>query len=235
MDIESLTLLFAAIALVIVIILYATILPKKRHGTFTSPFAQWIHDFFHFKKLYIDSFLRFFFTLLTIFMIVYGIGLFLYALIEFPRAVDGEFILDVLGVAVLGPIVLRLGYELIMMFVLLVQNVLDINKKLDKRPEKPASTPVRPTYPNAAPAQQPARPVYPNAAPAQQPARPVYPNAAPAQQPARPVYPNAAPAQQPVPTQQPAPAPAQQPAPTQQPAPAPVQQPTQAPFKGEEY
>lgn len=44
-----------------------------------------------------------------------------------------------------GPIVLRLFYEMMMMFVLLVQNVIDINRKLKGDPTAPrAAEPVSP-------------------------------------------------------------------------------------------
>ena len=49
----------------------------------------------------------------------------------------GNNILIGLAITVLGPIALRLAYELLMMFILLVKNVIDINGKLKVEKEEP--------------------------------------------------------------------------------------------------
>ena len=207
------------VALTLVILLYVLVLPKKKNGTFSSKFAQWLHDYFRFKKLYIESVLRFFFAFLTIFMICYGLFAIIAGIIDTPDAAF-EVLLVGLGTMILGPIALRLVYELSMMLIMLVQNVMDINKKLDKLPGKPvaAEPAAKPVAPKPAPA--PARP-----APAPAPARPAYTPAPPRPYtpapPAPPVRPTPAPA--PV---RPAPAPAPTPAPAPKPAPAPAPAPT---------
>jgi hypothetical protein len=49
----------------------------------------------------------------------------------------GNNILIGLAITVLGPIALRLAYEMLMMFILLVKNVIDINGKLKVEKEEP--------------------------------------------------------------------------------------------------
>ena len=58
----------ALVALVFVILLYVLIMPRKRDGTFSNRFAQWLHDFFRFKKLYLESVLRFIYAFATFFI-----------------------------------------------------------------------------------------------------------------------------------------------------------------------
>lgn len=131
--------------------LYRKVLPQELDGTFAGKHLQKLHDYFNFKKLYIESLLKFLFTLATVICVVMGgIGL-LQAVFDllggFVRLFDyggryfsyllGSFVTSVLGsaaVAVLGPVVLRLVYEASMMFILLVKNVMEINGKLKGTP-----------------------------------------------------------------------------------------------------
>lgn len=191
-------------ALTIVILLYIFVLPKKRNGTFSSGFAQWLHNYFRFKKLYIDSVLRFLFTFATFYLICYGLFGMIAAIISYPeRAFDA--VLSGLGTSILGPIILRLIYELSMMLIMLVQNVMDINKKLDKHPEKapaPAKAPEEKVemdfttvFSSPAPSYQPPTPVRPTPMQATAPVRPapmqatapIRPTPVPPTVPARPV------------------------------------------------
>ena len=63
-----------------------------------------------------------------------------------------SYFLPGLLLMVLGPIVLRITYEFMMLTILLVKNVIDINKKL-KAPEAPVApkAPVAPVEPVAEP------------------------------------------------------------------------------------
>ena len=185
------------VALSLVILLYVLVLPKKKNGTFSNKFVQWLHDYFRFKKLYIDSVLRFCFTFCTIFLICYGLFGMIAGIIDAPDYAF-QYLLSGLATIILAPIGLRLFYELTMMLIMLVQNVMDINKKLDKLPGKlTAAEPVaaKPVAPKPAPA--PARPAY---TPAPTPPRPYTPA------PSAPARPAPAPAPAPVPAPAPAPA-----------------------------
>ena len=61
------------LAIIAVILLYVLVLPKKKDGTFGSKFMQWVYDFCHFRKLYIESFLRFVYVFFTVYFVIYGI------------------------------------------------------------------------------------------------------------------------------------------------------------------
>lgn len=177
------------VALAAVILLYIFVLPKKRNGTFSGSFAQWLHDYFRFKKLYIDSVLRFLFTFATIFLICAGIFFLIYFLITVPQKAF-EAIVYCLSITVLGPIFLRLFYEVTMMLVMLVQNVMDINRKLDKFSEKEPASAKAPAKPVAERSEDDFSSIFANPAPSYPRPAPVKP--APVQH-AAPIRPASAP------------------------------------------
>jgi len=113
---------------VAVVLLYVLVLPKKMDGNLNNKFLQFLHDFFHFKKLYIESVLKFIFTVLTVFCIAYGF-FFMFSQ-ETYWGYSQSFFVPGLCLLVFGPILLRISYELMMMTILLVQNVIDINRKM---------------------------------------------------------------------------------------------------------
>ena len=152
-----LTILGLAAIVAAMVLLYFKVLPQRLDGTFTNRYLQMIHDYFNFKKLYIESVLKFLFTLATVICVVLGsVGL-LQALVDlvgglidmvryfgleyFPYLL-GDFMLSILGsvlLAVLGPVVLRLVYEGTMMLILMVKNVIEINGKIKAPEEGPAA------------------------------------------------------------------------------------------------
>lgn len=142
-----LILLGVAAVIAVMVLLCKNVLPASKDGTFTNKHLQAIHDYFNFKKLYIESVLKFVFTLATVICVVAGVVGLLMAVFNllggFVHLFDygsgyfsylmGSFVVSVLGsaaVAVLGPVVLRLAYEGTMMLILLVKNVIEINNKL---------------------------------------------------------------------------------------------------------
>ena len=217
------------ISLAAVIVLYVLVLPKKKDGTFFSGFWQWVHDYFHFKKLYIESVLRFCFVFATIGSMVFGLFASLYSAISYPEDI-GTAIGQFFGLVILLPIGLRLFYELTMMAILLVKNVMEINKKLGQKSKNEAAPPATPTSrPEPAPAPksyaapQPSAYAPPRQAVYQPPVqRPTYaPQSAPVKPAPVPSY------TAPIPPVAPAPAPVAAPVPA--PAPAPVAAPVPAP------
>ena len=151
------TLLLVAGVIAAMVLLYLKVLPKKLDGTFGNKLLQFLHDYFNFKKLYVESVLKFIFTLLTVLCIVGGVvGIiasifgFFGGMVEaieygswyFEYVIRAFFIgsLSSLGVLVLGPVAVRLTYEFTMMFVLLVKNVMEINNKT--KGETPEAEPV---------------------------------------------------------------------------------------------
>ena len=108
--------------------LYRMVLPAAKDGTFEKPIYQKLHDYFHFKKLYLEDVLRALFVLATAICVAMGAFLLLgytgYGYYKVSTFLPGVMTL------VLGPVVLRLTYEGIMMFLLLVKNTIEINAKL---------------------------------------------------------------------------------------------------------
>ena len=134
-------------SIVLTVFLCAKVLPEKYNGTFQKKILQTAHDYFNFKKLYIESVLKALFTFLSITCVVVGVlgatvGNFIQFFGNIADAITydyfGNWIWTSLfrnffvgvGLAVLAPIVLRLVYEGTMMFILLVKNVISINNKL---------------------------------------------------------------------------------------------------------
>ena len=148
MNPETAIIIGLVIGLIVTIILYVTVMSKRKDGLL-SPFAQFLHNYFHFKQLYVEVVLKFVFALLTIACITGG-----FFLLFVEKRYDE---LRWIGIAlmILGPIALRFVYEMFMMFILLVQNVIDINKKL-KGGAQEAPT-MNTEY---APPVQPAKPMY---------------------------------------------------------------------------
>lgn len=138
------------LALIGTVALFILVMPKKLDGKLNK-YLQILHDYFHFKQLYIEKVLKFFFMLCT--LAIFCTGFFM---------LFGRFFLTGLITMIAGPIVLRLVYESFLMFILLVQNVLDINKKLKGEGTAPAAPPFADPeatiFPTAAPVQQPQKP-----------------------------------------------------------------------------
>ena len=140
---------------VLTILLYIKVLPRKNDGTFDKPIVQFLHDFFHFKKLYLEEVLKFVYVLATVATVCVGAFLLLgyqESWSYYGGSSKESTFLYGLAMIVGGPISLRLGYEVVMMFILLVKNTIDINTKLPAKDEQTA--PVAQEIPSA-----PAEPV----------------------------------------------------------------------------
>lgn len=111
------------VALVLTILLWILVIPEKRRPKLGKFFA-FLADLFNFKSLLIEKILKFTYVLLTLFAIVFGFCMLFIVSYGESMALYGVLIM------ILGPIALRLVYELSMMGVLLVNNVIEINKKM---------------------------------------------------------------------------------------------------------
>lgn len=132
----------AVASIVLTIFLFAKVMPRRLDGCFAIPFLQFLHDYFHFKKLYLEDVLKFIFTLATVACVVCGALLLISAekVYHYSRYSGGYYTSEsTFGYGILllicGPIALRLAYEGIMMFILLVKNVMEINNKLKAKEE----------------------------------------------------------------------------------------------------
>lgn len=121
----------ATLTVVATILLYIFVLPeKKREGL--PKIGQIAHDIFHFKSLFIEKIIRFFYVISTVWCVL--TGLFMLFGVEsyesryysYTNWYGGYGILLML----VGPIVIRLVFEAIMMGILLVKNVMQINNKI---------------------------------------------------------------------------------------------------------
>ena len=153
-------------AVIVTILMYIKILPRSRDGFLETDFQQFLHDYFHFKKLYLEEVLKFIFTLATVSCVC--VGAFLLISYDeswgwYSTSKESTFLYGLLLI-VGGPIALRLTYEGLMMFILLVKNVMEINNKLQApapqaepapKPIVPAPKPIVPA-PQAQPAPAPA-------------------------------------------------------------------------------
>lgn len=142
----------AIAAIIVTIVIYVKIMPRHLDGTFDNGLYQWLHDLFHFKKLYIEEVLRFVYVLATVVCVCGGIFMMVsyteyrsydYDIGQMVTKREGYFLPGLL-VTVFGPIALRLSYELIMMGIMLVKNVTEINNKLSNKKEVPQETPKAP-------------------------------------------------------------------------------------------
>ncbi len=168
MSIETLSILTLVGALVTTIILMVTVTPRSKDGKFSSAFAQMLHNIFNFKALLIEGILKFFYIFGTFFMIIGG---FFSMFLDYEDAFVEGFL-----TMILGPIFLRIMFELVMMVIILVQKVISIEAKLKNQNERPrgkasASSPAAyaPYTPGFA---APAAPAY--SAPVYQEPAPVY-------------------------------------------------------------
>lgn len=131
-----LAILALAATIVAMVFLYSKIVPAKFDGKLGNPLLQKLHDYFNFKKLYIESVLRFCFVLATVSCEVSGVVVILFSFFSFLANIAdfpiGVLFLGIPGgllIMTLGAIVTRLVYEGTMMFIILVKNVIEINKK----------------------------------------------------------------------------------------------------------
>ena len=117
----------AILALAGTVIACIYILPKKKEDELKG-FWKWLHGVFNFKNLAIEKIIKFFYILSTLACVLIGFFM-LFSGFNYGFGFRSYALYGIL-LMILGPIVVRILYELLMMFVLLVQNTIDINNKL---------------------------------------------------------------------------------------------------------
>lgn len=154
------------IALAATIAAFIIIVPEKKRANLKSKVLVYIHDLFNFKSLWLEKIIKFLYVFNTLACI--GVGFFMLFSAEFGRWMGGIGLL----VIILGPIIVRIVYEFMMLTILGVKNLIDINNKLNPQPGSIADQKVKQTPPTPPVYTQPAqpRPVQPV-----QPAQPVQP------------------------------------------------------------
>ena len=156
------TIIALVLALAATVLAFIFIVPEKKN-TKTNAFLKILHDTLNFKYLIIEKILQALYIFATAYIITLGFCMLFYVEIgtnyyiySTPTKWYGGYGLLVM---IVGPILVRLMYEVLMMFVLLIKNVIQINNKLKnengkdsadifatpkipvpKRPAKPATT-----------------------------------------------------------------------------------------------
>ena len=117
------------LAIVGTILAYIFIIPEKKKEELKG-FLLFLHDTFNFKYLVIEKILKCVYVFLTIFTVVSGI------VIMF----SGELLSGLLS-AILSPIVIRIAFELLMMTIIAIRNIIEINNKMKSNVEEKREAP----------------------------------------------------------------------------------------------
>ena len=123
------------LALVATVLAFIYIVPEERREKMGS-FGKFLHDTCNFKYLMVEKILQALYIFSTAAVILFGV-LMLFRT-EYNYWTDSRIWMGGYGllIIILGPIAIRLSYELMMMAILLLKNVIAINRKL---PDKPGS------------------------------------------------------------------------------------------------
>lgn len=122
--VQVVTIISIILSVIAVILAFIFIVPEKRREKLNG-FGKFIHDTVNFKYLVVEKILQAAYMLATVYIIIVGFCL-LFVVDNWVGWLGGYGLL----LMILGPIVIRVFYEFIMMFILLVKNVISINNKL---------------------------------------------------------------------------------------------------------
>lgn len=111
-----------ALSLVVASILFFGLVARKKDPE--SGFAKWWKEFLNFRKIWIAGIMKFVYIFGSLLCIFGGIALMIYGFWEGRE--PGVMILAGLGVMIVGPIMLRLSFEMTMLFVGVWENTADI-------------------------------------------------------------------------------------------------------------
>lgn len=118
------TILSAVAAAAGTVLIFIFILPGDKRANLPT-FGKWIHDFLNFKSFIVEAVLKFLYILSTLFVVLYGVfTLFTENYLGQSNALQGVLMI------VVGPLAVRLAFELLMLLILLTKNVMSINRRL---------------------------------------------------------------------------------------------------------
>lgn len=141
------------LAVTATVLAFIFIVPEKRRARLNA-FGKFLHDTFNFKYLIVEKILQALYIFLT--CVALFTGFFLLFKVDYWGQWQGWYGILIM---VVGPIAIRLVYELAMMLVLLVKNVISINNKLSGKSSDPFAAPDvgtmgrKPVYGSAAPSE----------------------------------------------------------------------------------
>ena len=126
------------LAIAATVLAFIFIVPDKKREKLNK-FGKFLHDTLNFKYLIVEKILQALYIFLTAFVILYGF-LLLFRVETYNNYYSGYSSSHWFGgygiaLMLLGPISVRLVYELLMMVILLVKNVIGINNKLKNQNE----------------------------------------------------------------------------------------------------
>ena len=115
------------LAIVATVLAFVFLVPEKRREKMGA-FGKFLHDTVNFKYLIVEKILQALYIFMTCLVVLTGFFL----LFKVTETWYGKHWMGGTGILLmlLGPIIIRLVYELLMMMVLLVKNVISINNKL---------------------------------------------------------------------------------------------------------
>ena len=121
------------LAIIATVLAFIFIVPAKRREKM-GKFGKFLHDACNFKFLIVEKILQALYIFFTALVIL--VGFFMLFCSDWSGWMGGKGIL----LMILGPIAVRLSYELVMMAVLAVKNIISINNKLRNQNEGAAGT-----------------------------------------------------------------------------------------------
>ena len=113
------TIVSVILAIIGGIVLYFTFLSIKNEGKFTG-FLGWLYDFLTFKKMMIENVLKILYIIVALFVTLSSFGLISISFLAF------------LLTLVIGNVLTRVIYELLLVKLVICKNTTEINKKLNK-------------------------------------------------------------------------------------------------------
>jgi hypothetical protein len=133
MNANTIYILSAIFSIAATVLAFIFITPKAKRNTLNK-FGKFLHDILNFKSLLIEKLLKGAYILSTAFVLFYGF-LSIFQVVETPNFWGGGSQTVWVGyigfvILLLGPIVVRIAYEFMMMAILMVKNVIEINKKM---------------------------------------------------------------------------------------------------------
>lgn len=131
------------LSLIAAIVVAVMVAPEKKKGKLGNSFLEWLNDLFNFRSLFIEKILKFLYILATCSCLF--IGLFTLFGSFGMRYGGGTVALTGLLLMTVGPIAVRITYELLMMAIILVNNVIQINNKMPVNNAAPVA-PAAPEY-----------------------------------------------------------------------------------------
>ena len=159
---NSLTFIIIAllVAVILAVVLFFTFMSKKNEGKFTGAKGK-LYNFLCFNKFYVEDILKLLYVVSAVVVTVLGV------VMLFESFLVGLLLL------IVGNVLLRVSYELIMMFIILCRKTVSIDRKLGadaaaKPADEPAAKPA--DEPKAEPTAEAGEPTAPAAEPKTEPA-----------------------------------------------------------------